>query len=54
MKEGEANGTGVEMTIPVERGLDEREPRFHAMPQPALPDKDYGATPFTTGFNVPR
>ncbi len=41
-QEGEANGTGVEMTMIGEAGLDEREPKFYATPQPALPDKNYG------------
>ena len=40
-QEGEANGTGVEMTMVGEAGLDEREPKFYATPQPALPDKNY-------------
>ena len=46
MQEGEANGTGVEMTMSLESGLDDREPKFHAMPQPALPEKNYNAGPF--------
>jgi len=40
-QEGEANGTGVQMTMTGETGLDEREPKFYATPQPALPDKNY-------------
>ena len=40
-QEGETNGTGVEMTMAGESGLDEREPKFYATPQPALPDKNY-------------
>jgi hypothetical protein len=39
--EAEANGTGVRMSLPFEGGLDSREPKFYAMPQPALPAKDY-------------
>ena len=42
-REGEANGTGVEMTMTAgERGLDNREPKFYAEPQAPLPDKNYG------------
>ncbi len=41
-QEGDANGTGVQMTMNGEAGLDEREPKFYAEPQPALPDKSYG------------
>ncbi|MGH6962753.1 MAG: hypothetical protein ACREE7_19925 [Dongiaceae bacterium] len=41
MGEAEANGTGVQMTMPFEPGLDSPEPRFYAMPQPAMPAKDY-------------
>jgi len=40
-QEGEANGTGVQMTMTGEVGLDQREPKFYATPQPALPDKNY-------------
>jgi len=40
-QEGEANGTGVQMTMTGEAGLDQREPKFYATPQPALPDKNY-------------
>jgi len=41
MSEAEANGTGVRMSLPLEGGLDTRDPKFYAMPQPALPAKDY-------------
>jgi hypothetical protein len=43
MREAQANGTGVNMSKPFEAGLDDREPKFYAMPQQALPDKDYAA-----------
>ena len=41
MQEGEANGTSVQMTMTGEAGLDKREPKFYADPQPALPAKTY-------------
>jgi hypothetical protein len=42
-REGEANGTGVQMTMTAgDSGLDEREPKFYAEPQKPLPDKNYG------------
>ena len=42
-QEGAANGTGVEMTMSAgDSGLDDRELKFYATPQPALPDKNYG------------
>jgi hypothetical protein len=42
MQEGEANGAGVQMTMTGDNGLDQREPKFYATPQAALPDKNYG------------
>jgi hypothetical protein len=48
MSEAEAGGTGVRMSLPLDGGLDTREPKFYAMPQPALPAKDYdNAAPVT-------
>jgi hypothetical protein len=42
-QEGEANGTGVQMTMSAsDSGLDPREPKFYAVPQAPLPDKNYG------------
>lgn len=41
MNDAEEKGTAVQMTMPSEGGLDDREPKFYAMPQPALPAKDY-------------
>jgi hypothetical protein len=41
MNQAEADGTGVRMGIPFEASLDDREPMFYAMPQPAMPPKDY-------------
>ena len=46
MSEADASGAGVRMSLPLEGGLDNREPKFYAMPQPAVPAKDYdGAAP---------
>ena len=39
--QAEADGTGVRMTMPFESSLDDREPMFYAMPQPAMAPKDY-------------
>lgn len=39
-RQAAASGTGVRMRMPFEPTLDELEPRFYAMPQPALPPKD--------------
>ena len=41
MAQAEADGTAVRMTAPSEPNLDDREPMFYAMPQPAMPPKDY-------------
>ncbi len=40
-REGQANGTDVQMNMPFEAGIDDREPKFYAMPQQPLPDKNY-------------
>ncbi|MCB1970094.1 MAG: hypothetical protein KDG54_06780 [Geminicoccaceae bacterium] len=40
MEEAEKQKTGVRMRLPFESSLDNREPRFYALPQPALPPKD--------------
>lgn len=42
LREADKNGSGVRMRLPFEPTLDRREPRFYALPQPALPDKDTG------------
>jgi hypothetical protein len=39
-REAAANQTEVRMRVPFEPSLDDREPKFYAMPQPALPPKD--------------
>lgn len=37
----EQRGTSVKMTQPFESSPETTEPRFYALPQPALPDKNY-------------
>jgi hypothetical protein len=41
MSQAQADGTAVRMTMPFESSLDDRAPMFYAMPQPAMPPKDY-------------
>jgi hypothetical protein len=41
MQEGQATGTDVQMSMPFDPGLDDRDPKFYAAPQQALPDKNY-------------
>jgi len=45
LREAERNDTGVVMNLPFEQSFDTREPRFYALPQPALPPKDGGRAP---------
>jgi hypothetical protein len=40
MREAEQQGGGVQMRLPFEPSLEERERKFYAPPQPALPPKD--------------
>jgi len=40
-QEGQAKGTDVNMSKPFAPGLDDREPKFYAAPQEALPEKAY-------------
>jgi hypothetical protein len=40
LREAEQRGSGVQMRLPFEPSLDPQEPKFYAMPQPALPPKD--------------
>jgi hypothetical protein len=44
MSEAENTGTGVAMKLPFDSSLDKREPKFYALPQPALPEKNYGGS----------
>jgi hypothetical protein len=47
-REAEEAQTQVQMRLPFEDSLDEREPKFYAMPQPQMPTKDLGAPPAQT------
>lgn len=40
MRDAEQNGGDLRMRLPFESSLDDREPKFYALPQPALPPKD--------------
>jgi hypothetical protein len=40
LRDAERNGNGLRMRLPFEPSLDDREPKFYALPQPALPPKD--------------
>jgi hypothetical protein len=40
LRDAEQKGSGVQMRLPFEPSLDDREPKFYALPQPALPPKD--------------
>lgn len=44
-RKAEENGGGIGLKLPFERSWDRREPKFYAMPQPALPPKDWQAPP---------
>jgi hypothetical protein len=44
-REAAENQTQVQMRLPFEPSLEDREPKFYAMPQPQLPPKDLDATP---------
>jgi hypothetical protein len=45
LEEAERNGSMVKMRLPFESSLDRREPKFYALPQPALPPKDLTQPP---------
>ncbi|MEX2648038.1 MAG: hypothetical protein WD673_03390 [Alphaproteobacteria bacterium] len=45
LREAERNDTGVIMNLPFEHSWDPRQPKFYALPQPALPPKDAGQAP---------
>jgi hypothetical protein len=44
-REAEQNRSGVQMRLPFEPSLDDREQKFYALPQPALPPKDSNDPP---------
>jgi hypothetical protein len=44
-READQNQTDVQMRLPFEGSLDDQEPKFYAMPQPALPPKDAEGRP---------
>ncbi len=44
MSEAQENGTGVAVSRPFDGDPDESAPRFYAMPQPPMPDKDYSGS----------
>jgi hypothetical protein len=47
-REAAANQTRVQMRLPFESSLEDREPKFYAMPQPAMPPKDLQQPPAQT------
>jgi hypothetical protein len=51
MSEAETNGTAVRVMKPFESSLDGSEPKFYAMPQPALPEKTRAPGPMV--YNRP-
>ncbi len=48
-----SHGGGIVMQLPFERSWDKREPMFHPLPQPKLPDKG-GAPPPATTYSAPE
>jgi hypothetical protein len=44
-REASENQTQVQMRLPFEQSLEDREPKFYAMPQPQLPPKDLDQAP---------
>ncbi len=47
------HGSGVGMGLPFERGWDQEDPKFYALPQPKLPDKP-GEGPPVTVYKAPE
>jgi hypothetical protein len=45
MREAEENGGQLTMRLPFEPSLDDRAPKFYALPQPAMPPKDLDRPP---------
>jgi hypothetical protein len=44
-REAQESQTQVQMRLPFEASLDDREPKFYAMPQPQMPSKDFAPPP---------
>lgn len=44
-REAEENDSQLQMRLPFEPSLDDGEPKFYALPQPALPPKDLDQEP---------
>ena len=53
-REAEENRSGVQMRLPFEPSLDDRESKFYALPQPALPPKDGDQPPAQVYERVPQ
>ncbi|MEM7021081.1 MAG: hypothetical protein AAF637_00675 [Pseudomonadota bacterium] len=53
-REAEERRSGVQMRLPFERSLDDRKPKFYAMPQPALPPKDGDHPPAQVYERAPK
>jgi hypothetical protein len=53
-REAEQNRSGVQMRLPFEPSLDDREQKFYALPQPALPPKDFNDPPAQVYERVPQ
>ena len=45
LREAKRQGGAVEMRLPFEPSLEDREPRFYAQPRPAPPPKDVAQPP---------
>ena len=54
MQKGQSTGRGVRMSKPFTPGLDDREPKFYAQPQEALPDKNYASGTGTLVYQPAR
>ena len=53
-REAEQNRSGVQMRLPFEPSLDDREQKFYALLQPALPPKDFNDPPAQVYERVPQ
>jgi hypothetical protein len=45
LRDAEERRSDVQMRLPFEPSLDDREPKFYALPQPTLPSKDLDQPP---------